>query len=467
MKGSLALTTLPFLLLVASSTAFYETRCCYDSDSVPLKDCVCLENNVQTETYELQEGKELYFHWRLKDISYVNVPDHKRQNITFMVLPCSGSMHLFVQPLKSNFSVVRKETHWYNSTYSKDWNEVHIPLVYSDYYVVVFAEKAGNFSLLTAISDYVIPRPGNFGLIEVNQTQHYSVEVSFYSPPIHSDIQKNIGELLYTVYYYTYDKNRHMHACKNATDVELCYRAHILWTPCGLHRSSPKEIKTVAYKSDNKLPEATANVDGVQVLKHSVTFHDLPLEKQLFFNVLVHATNHSISMSYRGVQTSLYFGRVYTSLGNELIFSLTLSMVYTLLLATAICVCFQWFVQYDMHKSVMADMRASYLKSLKSSDKEITTKVSAYIAEETKDSDLAHSRDSDMPIGSPDGSDLINESEYVFSEDESSPNSPGSPLSPASYEGSPASFGNDMDRSPAKSDADILEELLVATSPSD
>ena len=48
-------------------------------------------------------------------------------------------------------------------TYSKDWNEVHLPLLYSDYYVVVFAEKAGNFSLLSTVSDYVIPRPGNSG----------------------------------------------------------------------------------------------------------------------------------------------------------------------------------------------------------------------------------------------------------------------------------------------------------------
>ena len=103
-----------------------------------------------------------------------------------------------------------------------------------------------------------------------------------------------------------------MHTCKNATDVELCYRAHILWTPCGLHRSSPNEIKTLAYVSDSKPTEATASVDDVQVLKHSVTFHDLPLEKRLFFNVLVHATNHSISMSYRGAQTSLYFDNYYT-----------------------------------------------------------------------------------------------------------------------------------------------------------
>ena len=42
------------------------------------------------------------------------------------------------------------------------------------------------------------------------------------------------------------------------------------------------------------------------------------------------------------------------------------------------------------------------------------------------------------------------------------PHSPDS-RSPVSFE----DYADDMDRSPAKSDADILEELLVATSPID
>eukprot|EP00944_MAST-04C_sp_MAST-4C-sp1_P011471 g11471.t1 len=369
-------------------------------------------------------------------------------------------MHLFVQPLKSNFSLVRKKTHWYSSTYSKDWNEVHLPLLYSDYYVVVFAEKAGNFSLLSTVSDYVIPRPGNSGLIEVNQTQHYSVEVSFYSPPIHTDPQKNIGDLQYTVYYYMYDRNRHMYACNNVTEIELCYRAHILWTPCGLRRSNPTEMKTLTYSSDDTQSGAGVGIDHVQVIKHSVHFHDLPLGKQLFFNVLVRSRNHSISMSYRGVQTSLHFDRVYTSLDADLISDLTLSIAYTTLAASTICVVFQCFSQYKMHSSVMAQVRASYLKSLKSSDKEVSTKVSTYITEDTKESDSPSYSNTDQ---TPDRSKLTGENEYVFSEDDSSPHSPGSPRSPVSFE----EYADDMDRSPAKSDADILEDLLVATSPID
>ena len=56
---ALSRVTLSFLLLVIPSVAFYETRCCYDSDGVKLENCVCLKNNAQTKPYELQEGKEL------------------------------------------------------------------------------------------------------------------------------------------------------------------------------------------------------------------------------------------------------------------------------------------------------------------------------------------------------------------------------------------------------------------------
>ena len=204
-------------------------------------------------------------------------------------------------------------------------------------------------------------------------------------------------------------------------------------------------------------------IDHVYSVKHTVSFHDLPLEKQLFFNVLVHSRNHSISMSYRGVQTSLHFDRVYTSLDADLISDLTLSIAYTTLAASTICVVFQCFSQYKMHSSVMAQVTASYLKSLKSSDKEVSTKVSTYITEDTKESDSPRYPDTDQ---SPDGSNLIGENEYVFSEDDSSPHSPGSPRSPVSFEEYPPSGReDDMDRSPAKSDADLLEELLSVTSP--
>merc|ERR1711871_710261 len=118
------------------------------------------------------------------------------------------------------------------------------------------------------MGDYVIPRPGNSGLIQINQTQHYSVEVSFYSPPIYADWQKNIGDLRYTVYYY-------MYACKNASEIELCHRAHILWTPCGLRRSNPTETKTLAYSSVGKSNGADLGIDHVYSVKHTVSFHDL------------------------------------------------------------------------------------------------------------------------------------------------------------------------------------------------
>ena len=110
----LFLITCVFFALNNCATIFalYERRCCYNSRGVALEKCKCLNDNEQTSIYDLQKGKEAFFHWRLSNLDYINVPDENRPNITFILSPCSGSMHLYVKPLDSNFTLIREKTYY-------------------------------------------------------------------------------------------------------------------------------------------------------------------------------------------------------------------------------------------------------------------------------------------------------------------------------------------------------------------
>ena len=499
----------------------YEHRCCHNSHGKAIKNCQCLNNNEQTAVLKLSEGKESYFHWRLADLSYINVPDYKRPNITFILSPCSGSMHLFVKPLDSNFSSIRSKTYWYKSTNNKDINEIHLPLLYSDYYVVVYAKKAGNFSMFTTVSDYLIPRPGHYGNIEINQTKHYSMEISFYSPPIYINNylnnDYNIGELVYTIYYFTYDDVKHEYKCENSTDVEECYKAAILWTPCGLERSSPNRQKKLVHNNVIKIKQTTDEEEttttttsssddpavlrkDIKVIKHSITFDELPLERDLYFNILIQSKNSSLKMAYRGIKTSLHFDRINMQVDKKIIDLVNYAVFYTIVIAAGLSLIIRFLFQYMTYLSVRKELK---LKFLKDKAKEINgnTNSSKYVNnnkdgdddEEKKDPDdlddhANSNRLSNENIQTGRFNTGFNEQEYVFSEDGSTPRSPisfdgrnggdslgrsASMLSDDSIGGGNI-FSDDEEKdgeqplqiSPAKSEEEkILDSLLEATSP--
>jgi hypothetical protein len=479
--------------------AIYERRCCYNSRGVALKKCKCLNDDEQTSMYDLQKGKETFFHWRLANLDYINVPDEIRPNITFILSPCSGSMHLYVKPLDSNFTLIREKTYWYKSTISKDVNEIHIPLLYSDYSVVVYAENSGNFSMLTTVSDHIIPRPGMSGKIEINQSQHYSLDLSFYSPPIYinnyRNNYKNLGQLEYTIYYFRYNDVKHNYNCVNSTNTKQCYNTPIVWTPCGLESSSPIQTKKFEYNnmirikkliSEDNNEDAASIYDhsnnnnnignNIKVVKHKVVFDNLPLEQDLFFNIIVHSKNHSLKMAYRGIRTSLHFDRISMQVDSSIMDTVTSSVFYTIVVAISLSIIIRLLFQHTTYRSVTKQMKAMYLKN--KAKQILTKKSSSYISnaadnienddDEKKDEGLGGQESQVQRNSSVDTASSYRDHEYVFSEDGSTPRSPYSPQNSKFFSGDENDNENDplSNASPARSEeAELLDSLLEATSP--
>ena len=163
----------------------------------------------------------------------------------------------------------------------------------------------------------------------------------------------------------------------NSTNTEQCYNAPIVWTPCGLKSSNPIETKKFEYnnmirikqlRSEDENEDATSTYDNsnnnnvgdnIKVVKHKVVFDNLPLEQDLFFNILVHSKNHSLKMAYRGIRTSLHFDRISMQVDSSVLDTVTSSVFYTIVVAISLSILIRLLFQYTTKRSSEAMRRTA------------------------------------------------------------------------------------------------------------
>jgi len=292
--NKVATTYFPFVVWSTVAVSGISQGCCLWDNGSSISNCQCIGDNVELNELTIELAEKKYFHWRLTNFSLVNLPDAARPNITFTVAPCTGSVEIYVVPVSSP-AVLSTESAIHKSTRVREINTIKLPLFHSDYYITVYGRSTASFTFLSTVDDSLFPSPGNNGVLILNQTLQYDVQVTWFSP------QAYVGTLVYTI-YYVHEKQPPV--CTNVSNIS-CPLPFILWTPCGL------ELEPLVAKlsfSQSKISPASTRL--------SVVIHDLPLERPFFFNVVV-KTEKGLRMAYGGARSRLEFDRVITMVDHE------------------------------------------------------------------------------------------------------------------------------------------------------
>ena len=328
----------------------FDKRCCFDSSGQAIPQCTCIVDNAELLNLGVAQGGTKFFHWRLSNFSLIQVPDSRRPNITFVAKPCAGSLEVYIRPVVGT-EFPSKDNAWFKATRKKDANFIKLPLLYSEYFLTVKGETASNFTLLNSVDDALLPTPGYGGDVLLNQTEHYSVSVAWFSP-----LQYR-GHISYTVYHIPYNDEAHSRHC-NSSNTTSCFLSPILWTSCGL-RSDPTAYKAVVE---------AVEVAGVS-REHTFTFQNLPLEQPIFFNVVA-KTDRGLTLAYRGATTSLQFDRVRSAIDEPLLWRIVdylciafVSCVMATILSEALL---DYSVAQDTKKRILATLAAKQSDETKS-----------------------------------------------------------------------------------------------------
>ena len=183
--------------------------------------CTCLHTNRDV-AYSVAAGNYAYFHWRLPDLSLIDVADADRPTATFTMSPCTaGHAHLLVNPgspplptlashlwgsasvtaalaaattTSAAYPAALEAAGRVQTDLTAAAQSAVILLEHTDYFIGVLAVTDTTFRLSAAApSALAYPAPGGGGLVTVTQVDTYEVEIEWQA--------STMPDMEYQVYY--------------------------------------------------------------------------------------------------------------------------------------------------------------------------------------------------------------------------------------------------------------------------
>ena len=323
------------LLTLATCAVSFPDPCCVDQSGKHFgsSECVCLENDAATETFYLEAGSSMHFHWSLKDLDLVNQPDELRPWLSIATSACWGQFATHVSGLAIDFP--SGVDAWYSSNGTQGYSLLRFELAHSSYLISVMSIRSGNFSLVSSTSAGLVPIPLNTGRIDVQQTSETSIRVQF-RPSV------STSRVTYLVFYQQFESSERF-LSSGVKDQMLCTSTDmassagpctperaIMHTACGLKRNailssvidtplqgqiSAASATVIAHALTRGDQPVVADRDTRVLVDEtlSVSIGNLPLGVPIFVNVL--AKGERFDRAYEGHLVRLSFDRVVSLLG--------------------------------------------------------------------------------------------------------------------------------------------------------
>lgn len=144
-------------LVVAASGAQLPVACKEGENRTSIPGCVPLLNDTVVSGMTVASGSYRQFHWAVSNYLDLDDAAGNRRSVTFEVVPCTGSVELFVRALRQPFPT--SSSYDYASVLDAEANAITVQMLRAQYFVSVFGSHApgaiagpATFSIIAKIS---------------------------------------------------------------------------------------------------------------------------------------------------------------------------------------------------------------------------------------------------------------------------------------------------------------------------